>query len=196
MARYPGCSLSEYWSGGKETSMHQSAKSCGCDPGAGWVCQCHCAKDAEQLQAVPEVAATTCSCDPGAGWACIRHCEEDAARLRAARDEVEMPDEALFARPTTQELERKTYPVATGVLDYFPLAIREVAHVSYIGGEQHHPGQPVHWDRSKSTDEADALMRHFLERGTLDTDGVRHTAKVAWRSLALLEKELEAERDT
>jgi hypothetical protein len=29
-------------------------------------------------------------------------------------------------------------------------------------------------------------MRHFVERGTVDTDGVRHSAKVAWRALAPL----------
>jgi hypothetical protein len=89
-------------------------------------------------------------------------------------------------------LQRKQYPVGTGVLDYFPLAIKAIAYVSFIGNEQHNPGTPLHWDRSKSGDEADALMRHFLERGTLDTDGVRHSAKMAWRALALLQKELES----
>lgn len=87
--------------------------------------------------------------------------------------------------------ERKACPIATGVLDYFPDAIAEVARVSRAGNEQHHPGQPLHWDRLKSTDEADALVRHLLERGTLDVDGQRHSAKVAWRALALLQKELE-----
>jgi hypothetical protein len=78
-------------------------------------------------------------------------------------------------------------------LDYFPLASAEVSHVSYVGNIQHNgPNTPLKWDRTKSTDEADALMRHFLERGTLDSDGVRHSAKLAWRSMALLEKELEA----
>ena len=89
---------------------------------------------------------------------------------------------------------RKQYPIGTGVLDYFPLAIQEIAHVSYVGNEQHNPGTPLHWDRAKSTDEADALMRHFVERGTLDTDGVRHSAKMAWRALALLQKEIESEQ--
>jgi hypothetical protein len=37
-------------------------------------------------------------------------------------------------------------------------------------------------------------MRHFLQRGTLDTDGQRHTAKAAWRMLALLQKEIENEK--
>ena len=85
----------------------------------------------------------------------------------------------------TDAKERKTYPVATGFLDYFPLAAAEVAHVSFVGNEQHNPGTPLHWDRSKSTDEADALIRHFLQRGTVDSDGIRHSAKLAWRSMAL-----------
>ena len=93
---------------------------------------------------------------------------------------------------TTDAKARKQAPVATGVLDYFPRALIAVAECSYAGNAQHNPGKPLHWDRSKSTDEADALIRHFLERGLLDTDGVRHSAKVAWRALALLEKELEA----
>mgnify|MGYP001574482913 CR=1 FL=1 len=90
-------------------------------------------------------------------------------------------------------MNRKEYPIATGVVDYFPDAIRAIAHVSYVGNAQHNLGTSLHWDRSKSTDEADALMRHFLERGTLDTDGLRHTAKCAWRALALLQKEIEEE---
>lgn len=93
--------------------------------------------------------------------------------------------------PTDSE-DRKNLPIATGVLDYFPRALAEVARASKAGNDKHCPGQPLHWDRAKSTDEADCLIRHFLERGTVDTDGVRHSAKVAWRALALLEKELEA----
>lgn len=88
---------------------------------------------------------------------------------------------------------RKDVPIATGVLDYFPDAIAAVAYVSQVGNDQHSPGQQLHWDRAKSTDEADALMRHFVERGTLDADGCRHSAKVAWRALALLQKEIEVE---
>ena len=88
---------------------------------------------------------------------------------------------------------RKATPIATGVLDFFPDALAEVARVSAAGSKQHHPDQPVHWDKSKSTDEADAAMRHFMERGTFDTDGMRHSAKFAWRALALLQRELDAE---
>jgi hypothetical protein len=79
------------------------------------------------------------------------------------------------------------------VIDYFPDAIVAVAQLSRVGNDQHNPGQPLFWNRALSTDEADALMRHFIERGTVDTDGIRHSAKVAWRALALLQKEIESE---
>jgi hypothetical protein len=88
---------------------------------------------------------------------------------------------------------RKEYPVATGVLDYFPDALVAISNVSYIGNKQHDCGKALVWDRSKSTDESDALIRHFLQRGTLDSDGVRHSAKLAWRALALLQREIEEE---
>lgn len=94
----------------------------------------------------------------------------------------------------TEAAERKKYPIATGVLDYFPDAIVALAYLSWQGNEQHNPGKPLHWDRSKSADEDDTAIRHFMQRGTLDTDGIRHSAKAAWRMLALLQKEIEAER--
>lgn len=98
-----------------------------------------------------------------------------------------LPDEAK---------ERKKYPVASGVLDYFPDALVAVARVSWEGNEQHNPGQPLHWARTKSTDTDDTIIRHFLQRGTLDDDGQRHSAKMAWRALALLQLEIEeAQRD-
>jgi hypothetical protein len=89
---------------------------------------------------------------------------------------------------------RKTFPIATGLLDYFPDALAAVSNLSYIANEQHNPGEPVHWARGKSMDEDDTLMRHFMQRGTLDTDGVRHSVKIAWRALAFLQKEIEAEQ--
>ena len=86
---------------------------------------------------------------------------------------------------------RKETPVFTGVLNYFPDAIRAVAQASFAGQQQHNPDKPLAWDRSKSGDELDALTRHLLEAGTIDTDGVRHSTKVAWRALANLQKEIE-----
>lgn len=90
---------------------------------------------------------------------------------------------------------RKGIPLATGVVDYFPDALVAVARLSQIGNDQHNPGQPLHWAREKSTDHRDTLLRHFTDAGTLDTDGVRHSAKVAWRALAILQLEIEAARN-
>lgn len=88
---------------------------------------------------------------------------------------------------------RKQIPIVSGVLDYFPLAIAEVAKCSWAGNQQHHPDKPLHWDKTKSTDHADCIGRHLIDRGKFDTDGQRHSAKLAWRSLALLQLELEEE---
>jgi Domain of unknown function (DUF5664) len=87
--------------------------------------------------------------------------------------------------------ERKLIPLCTGVFDYFPDALAEIARVSHIGNQQHNPGQPLHWARSKSADFADTIARHLLERGTRDVDGARHSAKLAWRALANLQIEIE-----
>lgn len=90
--------------------------------------------------------------------------------------------------------ERKKFPIASGVLDYFPDALAAVSRVSWQGNEQHNPGQPLHWARAKSANEDDTLMRHFMQRGTIDVDGIRHSAKVVWRALAMLQKEIEEDR--
>ena len=94
----------------------------------------------------------------------------------------------------TDATARKAIPIVTGVLDYFPDAIAAVAHCSRVGNDQHNPGQPLHWSKDKSTDHADCVGRHLIERGTFDKDGVRHSAKLAWRALALLQIEIENER--
>ena len=94
----------------------------------------------------------------------------------------------------TDAAERKKIPIVSGVLDYFPLAIAEVAKCSLSSNEQHNPGQPLHWDRTKSTDHIDCIGRHIVDRGKFDDDGQRHSAKLAWRALALLQLELEAEK--
>lgn len=86
---------------------------------------------------------------------------------------------------------RNEYPMADGLLYYFPAALAEVARVSKVGNDQHNPGQPMHWARGKSTDHANKIIRHQLEAGTIDKDGTRHSAKVAWRALAQLQEELE-----
>ena len=88
---------------------------------------------------------------------------------------------------------RKETPVFSGVLAYFPNAIKAVAQCSFAGQQQHNPEKPLAWDRSKSGDELDALSRHLLDHSIepIDEDGIRHITKVVWRALAFLEKELE-----
>lgn len=94
----------------------------------------------------------------------------------------------------TDSKERKATPIFSGFLAYFPLAVAAVAQLSLVGNKQHNPDSEMFWDRSKSGDEKDALVRHLLEAGSIDHDGIRHSAKVAWRAMANLEKELEGVR--
>lgn len=102
----------------------------------------------------------------------------------------------------TDSATRKTYPMARGLLDYFPDALAEVSRVSYLGNEKHNPGEDMHHSRGKSNDHADCIARHLVERGGFDIitiDGVehkiRHSGSLAWRALALLQEELEQEQD-
>ena len=88
--------------------------------------------------------------------------------------------------------ERKATPVFSGVLKYFPNALKEVSRCSKAGNDQHHPDKPLHWDMNKSKDELDALTRHLIDHSVdpVDTDGMLHLTKVAWRALAALERHL------
>jgi|31_taG_2_1085359.scaffolds.fasta_scaffold03358_2 hypothetical protein len=86
---------------------------------------------------------------------------------------------------------RKKHPIFSGVFKYFPDALFEVAHCSWAGNQQHHPDKPLHWDREKSNDHLDAMLRHTLQAGQIDDDNIRHSAKVAWRALANLQLEIE-----
>lgn len=92
----------------------------------------------------------------------------------------------------TDSATRKTYPMAAGLLDYFPDALAEVAKISYLGNEKHNPGQPMHHARGKSMDHADCIIRHLVGRGGFDGE-LRESAALAWRALALLQEELEQE---
>ena len=92
----------------------------------------------------------------------------------------------------TNSSERKGIPIITGVLDYFPDALVAVAKVSKAGNDKHNPGEPLHWTRGRSTDHADSMGRHLIDRGGFDPDtGQRHSAELAWRALANLQQELE-----
>jgi len=141
---------------------------------------------------LPAILCDKCSYWHLGGEACP-HCAL-APRAIAVEPPVVQP-------PVDNSAERKTAPIGSGVLDYFPAALWEVAKISYWGNEKHNPGEPLHDARGKSTDDVDCLLRHLAERGTWDTiitkDGrtakVRHSAAVAWRALRLLQRECEAE---
>ena len=94
-------------------------------------------------------------------------------------------------RKNKKHQERKEMPVYTGVVKYFPNAIKYVSKVSLAGNKQHHPTKPLHWDKRKSTDHLDALTRHLIDADKIDDDGLLHLGKVAWRALAALEDYLE-----
>lgn len=88
---------------------------------------------------------------------------------------------------------RKAVPIYSGCFKYFPDALAAVAELSRVGNDQHNPGQPLHWAKEKSTDELDALARHLLDVAdqgddAADGDGIMHATKVAWRSLANLQR--------
>jgi len=97
-----------------------------------------------------------------------------------------------FNKAPSKAAERKATPVFSGVLKYFPNALKEVAKASKVGNDQHHRDKPLHWDMSKSRDEYDALVRHLIDHtiDPMDDDDVLHLAKVAWRALAGLERYL------
>ncbi len=81
--------------------------------------------------------------------------------------------------------ERKEIPVYSGCIKYFPDALAAVAKLSKRGNDQHNPGKPLHWDRTKSGDELDAMLRHVIDE---DWDAV------AWRALAHLQKHIEQQK--
>ena len=96
----------------------------------------------------------------------------------------------------TDAKSRKETPLFTGLIKYFPDALAAVARVSFAGNQQHNPGQPLHWAREKSKDHEDCAARHLFEVGTLDladNPPQRHSAKLVWRALAILQLEIEAE---
>jgi hypothetical protein len=71
-----------------------------------------------------------------------------------------------------------------------------------VGNEKHNPGQPLHWDKSKSQDESDAEARHQLDYfrklppdpGLEDLEELGHLASKAWRALADLQRACDAKR--
>ena len=104
----------------------------------------------------------------------------------------ELENEFISHTKEDEAQKRKDTPVFSGVLKYFPNALKEVSKCSKAGNDQHHPDKPLHWDMNKSKDEYDALTRHLIDHtiNPMDTDGILHLTKVAWRALAGLERHL------
>lgn len=76
------------------------------------------------------------------------------------------------------------------MLRYFPDALIEIAKVIQQGKLQH---KTTGWARDKSTDHEAAALRHLIDSQyeNLDSDGVLHLAKFAWRALATLQTHAE-----
>ncbi len=128
-------------------------------------------------------------------WVAQNRALDGLSKLAEAVSAFE-PPQSMYAESAVPfgSAERKAVPITSGVLDYFPAALVEVAKVSKAGNDKHNPGQPLHHARGKSTDHADSLLRHLIDRGKIDAEtGQRHSAEVAWRALALLQQELEDE---
>ena len=92
--------------------------------------------------------------------------------------------------PTNSET-RKRLPIGIVAREYFKDALAYVAYVSWHGNQKHNPGERLHWSRGKSGDHEDCVMRHLLESGTVDADGLLHSGHLAWRALAVLQLEIE-----
>ena len=122
----------------------------------------------------------------------------DLRSLSGTKGNSPLPLVEIYAPPPeprkrvleTDSAGRKEYPMARGLLDYFPDALAEVAKVSFLGNQKHNPGQEMHHARGKSNDHADCILRHLAGRGGWD-GASRESAQLAWRALALLQEELE-----
>ncbi len=115
----------------------------------------------------------------------------DGAKTVPVATTPKPPESTLFPGP------RKEYPVLTAALMYFPHAFAELARCSYLANEQHNPGEPVHWDYTKSVGDGNELLRHLMDAlgpNPIDAEGVHHDVKVLWRAAELVERRIRRER--
>ena len=117
-------------------------------------------------------------------WSCPAMSGEKWPDTDKPKRDVSLPDEDAL---------RGEFPMADGLLDYFPNALAAIARHSKLAGDKHHPGEPLHWERAKSTDHRNKILRHLVDSGKKDAEGNLHSVGLAWRALALLQEELEAE---
>ena len=116
--------------------------------------------------------------------------KKPSQRARSLKSAAPTPPAARRRLIDTDSASRKGFPMARGLLDYFPDALAAVAEVSFKGNQKHNPGEDMHHARGKSNDHADCIVRHLVGRGGFDGD-IRESAALAWRALALLQEELE-----
>ena len=124
-------------------------------------------------------------------WKYVEH--EYELNERMSRSQLaDIEEMEVNVEDVSEAQKRKDTPVFSGVLKYFPNALKEISKCSKAGNDQHHPDKPLHWDMDKSKDEYDALTRHLIDHtiDPVDTDGILHLTKVAWRGLAGLERYL------
>lgn len=69
------------------------------------------------------------------------------------------------------------------------LARHTVDPVLYAASQQRHPEKPMYWDRSKSTDHLNKIMRHLVDCGKFDDKGQRHSAMAARGGLGQLARD-------
>lgn len=140
------------------------------------------------------IPAPQCKC-----WDCFhKQMDEQGTKCCSAKCPVHGDKEFVggskWASLPDDPDERNGYPMADGLLYYFPNALAEVSKISQIGNEQHNPGEPMHWSRSKSTDHANKIIRHLVDAGHDTEAAIAHAANLAWRSLALLQEKIEQVR--
>ena len=101
----------------------------------------------------------------------------------------------ITALPVDSE-ERKSYPMSSGLLSYFPAALAGVSKISYEGNKKHNGDGPLQHSRWMSMDHSDCVIRHLLDMQELmaalsrgkDVDPQKILTEVsclAWRALAL-----------
>lgn len=101
--------------------------------------------------------------------------------------------QANFHIPKTPEegmkFDGEKAPAMRGLIEYFPLALNEVAKVSGYGAQKYAWKNWVHVDDGVNR-YSDALMRHILAGASEshdDESGLMHAAHAAWNALARLE---------
>ena len=117
--------------------------------------------------------------------------------LEKAEEPTVDPKPVLDYDAMDEAKKRKMTPMYSGLLAYFPDALALVAQNSMVGHYQHNdPKDPMYWDRTKSADEMDAMIRHMADhsKNPRDKDGTLHMSKVAWRALAFVQKFIEEEQ--